>query len=195
MFANGKSCLLIGMWLWPASAGWCKEIDRGRDEYLGPLAARLTRKPSDLTALAGKNRGVFPTAKIYQRIDGRSTPHGNSEMPVWGCRHSPASRATGRRTFRPRPTRLPSRSLMRSGAGDQTAHPLDPRIPQPNSRTIWMRRNVSCLLRRDARRVASPHKWRYARSSSRSTKPRKVPGSRPRSQRSTLALPTRPCAS
>ena len=42
--------------------------------------------PSDLTQLSKKNAGVFPTARIYETLDGRLsvTAHGSREMPIWG---------------------------------------------------------------------------------------------------------------
>jgi len=52
----------------------------------GPVSAELKTKPSDLTLIAKKNGGVFPTAVLYRIIDGRRTVrgHGTYEMPVWG---------------------------------------------------------------------------------------------------------------
>jgi mono/diheme cytochrome c family protein len=52
----------------------------------GPVAPGLVRKPIDLTALASKNKGVFPFDKVARSIDGRETPraHGAPDMPVWG---------------------------------------------------------------------------------------------------------------
>jgi mono/diheme cytochrome c family protein len=52
----------------------------------GPVSPELRTKPTDLTLLATKNGGVFPTDVLYQIIDGRRTvrAHGTFEMPVWG---------------------------------------------------------------------------------------------------------------
>jgi len=43
-------------------------------------------KPADLTILAKKNGGVFPTQHVYDVIDGRQevAAHGPRTMPVWG---------------------------------------------------------------------------------------------------------------
>jgi len=51
----------------------------------GPMAAALILQPPDLTALAAGNDGVFPTARVARRIDGRDplVSHG-SPMPVYG---------------------------------------------------------------------------------------------------------------
>lgn len=50
----------------------------------GPMAGILVIQPVDLTKLAGKD-GVFPTARVVARIDGRDplVSHG-SPMPVYG---------------------------------------------------------------------------------------------------------------
>lgn len=50
----------------------------------GPMAGVLVIQPVDLTKLAGDN-GVFPTARVVARIDGRDplVSHG-SPMPVYG---------------------------------------------------------------------------------------------------------------
>jgi mono/diheme cytochrome c family protein len=52
----------------------------------GNLAELLSVKPADLTAIARKNGGEFPTELIIQLVDGRETVpgHGLKEMPVWG---------------------------------------------------------------------------------------------------------------
>lgn len=44
------------------------------------------RRPSDLTILAKKNKGVFPYQRLYQAIDGRQEieAHGTRDMPIWG---------------------------------------------------------------------------------------------------------------
>ncbi|WP_170374463.1 c-type cytochrome [Ruegeria atlantica] len=50
----------------------------------GPMAGILVIQPVDLTKLAGED-GVFPTARVVARIDGRDplVSHG-SPMPVYG---------------------------------------------------------------------------------------------------------------
>ena len=58
----------------------------------GPYTPYLKATPADLTVLAKKNAGVFPTERVYQVIDGRAQvgAHGPREMPVWGARYSAA---------------------------------------------------------------------------------------------------------
>jgi mono/diheme cytochrome c family protein len=52
----------------------------------GPLAASMTRKPADLTAIAARNGGLFPTELVFRTIDGKNPVrgHGGPDMPVWG---------------------------------------------------------------------------------------------------------------
>lgn len=52
----------------------------------GPLAGSMRRKPVDLTEIAKKNGGEYPSEIVFRTIDGR-TPvrgHGGPDMPVWG---------------------------------------------------------------------------------------------------------------
>jgi mono/diheme cytochrome c family protein len=53
----------------------------------GPMAGSLKSKPADLTHLASRNRGQFPTARVEKIISGdEGVPggHGSREMPIWG---------------------------------------------------------------------------------------------------------------
>lgn len=52
----------------------------------GPVAPSLKQKVPNLTLLAKRRGGVFPTEEIHRIVDGRSMPraHGSAEMPVWG---------------------------------------------------------------------------------------------------------------
>jgi mono/diheme cytochrome c family protein len=52
----------------------------------GPLADSLKRRPPDLTGIAARNAGVFPSDKVFRIIDGRERVpgHGGTDMPVWG---------------------------------------------------------------------------------------------------------------
>jgi mono/diheme cytochrome c family protein len=51
----------------------------------GPIAGELRHDVPDLTRFAARNRGVFPSARLEQIIDGRGVPaHGTRDMPVWG---------------------------------------------------------------------------------------------------------------
>jgi mono/diheme cytochrome c family protein len=56
----------------------------------GPLAQLLTVKPTDLTKLAERNNGRFPTVRVVETIDGRTQVggHGTREMPAWGTRYA-----------------------------------------------------------------------------------------------------------
>ena len=52
----------------------------------GPMAEHLRTKPADLTRLAQRNDGRFPSDAVYAAIDGREKVrgHGPGSMPVWG---------------------------------------------------------------------------------------------------------------
>lgn len=52
----------------------------------GPLASAMKTPPADLTLIAQRNKGVFPSADVARMIDGRSPlrGHGGGDMPVWG---------------------------------------------------------------------------------------------------------------
>ena len=75
-------------------SGFAEDANLGKMEYChdqngkenGPVSAELRTKPTDLTLIAKKNGGVFPSEVLYRIIDGRRTirAHGSYEMPVWG---------------------------------------------------------------------------------------------------------------
>lgn len=52
----------------------------------GPAASALKIPPADLTSLAKRNKGQFPSFRVMQAIKaGPSVPaHGSKIMPVWG---------------------------------------------------------------------------------------------------------------
>lgn len=52
----------------------------------GSLAESLRYRPSDLTLIAQRNKGTFPTDDVFKMIDGRKAVkgHGDTDMPVWG---------------------------------------------------------------------------------------------------------------
>lgn len=52
----------------------------------GPLASSMKKKPADLTEIAKRNGGVFPSDLVFKTIDGRQPVrgHGGPDMPVWG---------------------------------------------------------------------------------------------------------------
>jgi mono/diheme cytochrome c family protein len=60
----------------------------GRDaKGHGPVAASLKVAPADLTTIARRNNGVFPSARIAAFLtdgDARTEAHGTREMPIWG---------------------------------------------------------------------------------------------------------------
>jgi mono/diheme cytochrome c family protein len=57
----------------------------------GPVSEQLKIPPPDLTMLARRYNGVFPTDTVYETINGLKTipAHGTREMPVWGERFNP----------------------------------------------------------------------------------------------------------
>jgi mono/diheme cytochrome c family protein len=52
----------------------------------GPAATAMKTPPTDLTALAKKNGGKYPSAHVASVIRGQGTlpSHGSQDMPVWG---------------------------------------------------------------------------------------------------------------
>jgi mono/diheme cytochrome c family protein len=52
----------------------------------GPAASALKNPPADLTILAARNKGQFPSLRVMEAIKaGPSVPaHGSEIMPVWG---------------------------------------------------------------------------------------------------------------
>jgi len=53
----------------------------------GPAAAALKVGPADLTQLAKKNNGKYPSMRVSSVLNGQANlaAHGNMEMPVWGA--------------------------------------------------------------------------------------------------------------
>jgi mono/diheme cytochrome c family protein len=62
----------------------------------GALASSLSRRPADLTLIAKRNGGTFPTEQVARIIDGRKPVkgHGGGEMPAWGDAFTKTSDAT-----------------------------------------------------------------------------------------------------
>jgi mono/diheme cytochrome c family protein len=52
----------------------------------GPAAGALKSAPADLTTLAKRNGGKYPTDRVTSILRGQTNlvPHGDQEMPVWG---------------------------------------------------------------------------------------------------------------
>jgi mono/diheme cytochrome c family protein len=52
----------------------------------GPAANALKQLPADLTTLAKRNGGKYPSDKVTSILGGQTTlmAHGDQEMPVWG---------------------------------------------------------------------------------------------------------------
>lgn len=52
----------------------------------GPLAGAMSRKPANLTEIAKRNGGEYPSELVFRTIDGKQPVrgHGGPDMPVWG---------------------------------------------------------------------------------------------------------------
>lgn len=68
----------------------------------GAVAIFLRTRPADLTQIAIRNKGTFPSERVYQLIDGRQVvkPHGESQMPVWGDAFSKATTDSDERAIK-----------------------------------------------------------------------------------------------
>jgi mono/diheme cytochrome c family protein len=96
----GAAVLATVLCLGATASAQKEKVDVGRQEFdvhcagchgvdakgNGPNAAGLKVAPADLTSIAGKNAGVFPSDRIIAVIDGRAQirSHGPRDMPVWG---------------------------------------------------------------------------------------------------------------
>ncbi len=99
LIAAGATLLWLTLAL-PAAGQSAPLVEAGRDEFLrycaachgsaatggGPVTPVLRTAPPDLTGLARRHEGVFPTADVAAIIDGRFgiEAHGTRTMPVWG---------------------------------------------------------------------------------------------------------------
>jgi mono/diheme cytochrome c family protein len=72
----------------PLFARYCASCHGLAGRGDGPTAVTLRARPADLTAIAKRRNGAFPTGEIAKFIDGRFEfpAHGSREMPVWGTR-------------------------------------------------------------------------------------------------------------
>lgn len=63
----------------------------------GKLGRSLQKRPADLTQLAKKNQGQFPTEAVAKLVDGRATDraHSKADMPVWGDVFSKSQTTSG----------------------------------------------------------------------------------------------------
>jgi mono/diheme cytochrome c family protein len=79
----------------------------------GPMSPSLVVAPTNLTLLASRNGGVFPTARVVMRIDGRDplVSHG-SMMPVYGDFFEGTDVATKAETGQPIMTSQPIVDLL-----------------------------------------------------------------------------------
>ncbi len=62
----------------------CHGVDGKGD---GPVVPSLRQPPPDLTKIAARHRGHFPSEELRRFVAGTDQPapaHGSREMPVWG---------------------------------------------------------------------------------------------------------------
>jgi mono/diheme cytochrome c family protein len=73
----------------------------------GPRSALLPIAPPDLTGLARRNGGTYPSRKVHRIVDGRGYPRDRAAgMPVWGEAFFDADEAHSEAKVRERITRL-----------------------------------------------------------------------------------------
>jgi len=65
---------------------YCAPCHGERARGDGPMAEALRFAPADLTTIARRNGGRFPSEKVAKIIDGREAVkgHGGTDMPIWG---------------------------------------------------------------------------------------------------------------
>jgi mono/diheme cytochrome c family protein len=92
---------------------YCATCHGNRAIGNGPMSPSLVVAPANLTALSASNGGVFPTARVIMRIDGRDplVSHG-SMMPVYGDFFEGTDVATKAETGQPIMTSQPIVDLL-----------------------------------------------------------------------------------
>lgn len=65
---------------------YCASCHGADGKGFGPVAPALKAKLPDLTRIAKRNKGEFPSFRINHIIDGYEVQaaHGSRDMPVWG---------------------------------------------------------------------------------------------------------------
>ena len=65
---------------------YCSSCHGGAGKGDGTVSRALDIRVPDLTVLAKKNHGIYPTDEVMATIDGRRSVrgHGDRDMPVWG---------------------------------------------------------------------------------------------------------------
>ena len=69
-----------------AYAAYCASCHGPRGLGDGPVAASLKLPTPNLTTLAQRNQGQFPSSRVAESIKGETgtQAHGSADMPVWG---------------------------------------------------------------------------------------------------------------
>jgi mono/diheme cytochrome c family protein len=70
----------------PYFVAYCASCHGSAGRGDGPAAESLKLPPADLTRIAARRGGRFPSGEIAQFIDGRFelAAHGSRQMPIWG---------------------------------------------------------------------------------------------------------------
>lgn len=63
---------------------FCAECHGKDGASQGPMAEMMALRPPDLTQLAARNNGEFPTEAVAKQIDGRMLIAAHGDMPVFG---------------------------------------------------------------------------------------------------------------
>lgn len=81
--ADSPVAAVSGAYAFRTYCAACHGVD-GRGD--GPLTDSLRFHPPDLTLIAKRHAGEFPTEKVVRIVDGRSPVkgHGGPDMPIWG---------------------------------------------------------------------------------------------------------------